>query len=149
MFTVTVALAVLPAASLAVPVTTWPCPSLVSVTGDGQVAMPEVGSEHVKLTVTSVLCHPAALAEGDTDAVMVGASPSAPTISTASRPPAFPLTSTAISLEAWSVTGFSTTPTFWFSSFGARTCTPLSTMLVLETFSRSWSSNPPLWTRRT
>ncbi len=57
----TVALALLPATSDAVPVTTWFSPSLLTVVGPGQpptAAMPERESLQTKLTTTSLLFHP-------------------------------------------------------------------------------------------
>src|SRR5262249_26828864 len=71
-FKVTVANAVLPARSTAVPVMTCPEPSVVTTIGAVQLATPDVASSHVKLTVTLVLFQEAALAAGDAVAVMVG-----------------------------------------------------------------------------
>jgi hypothetical protein len=61
----TVAVAVLPATSIAVPVTDWFAPSSTD-TGAVQppTAMPEPPSVHVKDTVTSVLFQPAPFAAG-------------------------------------------------------------------------------------
>src|SRR6478736_1879070 len=56
--------AALPALSVAVPVTFCAAPSPL-VTGSVQLAMPEPASTQVKVTVTSVLFHPASLAFGD------------------------------------------------------------------------------------
>src|SRR5262249_3018253 len=47
--------AVLPATSVAVPVTAWLAPWVLSVTGEGQVATPESASAQLKLTATEVL----------------------------------------------------------------------------------------------
>src|SRR3990170_2465699 len=75
---VTEALAVLPALSIAVPAITCPAPSVVTVTGAGHDAMPDpgIGSLHVKETVTSVLFQPFALGTGSTAYVMTGATAS-------------------------------------------------------------------------
>ena len=72
MLSVTLAAAVLPALSTAVPVTTWPCPSVLTSREAGHVATPDPESLHAKLTWTSVRFQPAALAAGDALAVMVG-----------------------------------------------------------------------------
>src|SRR5688572_340784 len=68
----TVAMALLPAASTAVPVADWPAPS-PSVCGAVQVSMPESASAQVKVTVTSVFCQPLLLADGDWLPLIVGA----------------------------------------------------------------------------
>src|SRR5260370_4864173 len=73
-FTVTDVVAVFPAKSVAVPETTWFAPSMVTATGGGQNATPLVLSEHVKLTVTLELFHPAGLGSGLRLAVMIGGS---------------------------------------------------------------------------
>ncbi len=70
--TVTLAVAELPAWSVAVPETVWPSPSVVTVTGSGQVAMPLPVSLQRKVTVTSVLFQPAALGAGEAVAWMAG-----------------------------------------------------------------------------
>ena len=57
----TVVLAVLPALSVTVPSTGWSAPS-PSVTGAVQAATPERASSQVKLTMTSALYQPLALA---------------------------------------------------------------------------------------
>ena len=72
MLSVTLAAAVLPALSVAVPVTTWPWPSVLTSRDAGHVATPDPESLHAKLTWTSVRFQPAALATGDALAVMVG-----------------------------------------------------------------------------
>src|SRR5947207_59984 len=77
----TVALALLPAMSVAVPVTLCPAPSAVSVTGGVSEAMPEVGSAAVKVTVTSVLFQPKAFAAGDREPVIIGGVSSTLTVS--------------------------------------------------------------------
>src|SRR6266568_5652313 len=146
---VTLVEAVLLARSTAVPVTTWPAPSAETTTGPVQFAMPEVASEHVKVTVTLVLFQPLPLAGGSARAVIVGRSLSVPMISTTRAPPGLPRTCTAISLLKRRVTGLSTVVTFWFRSLGPSTWVPFTVMVELETFSKSPSSMPPLWTRRT
>src|SRR5439155_40419 len=72
MLSVTDAVAWLPATSTAVPVTTWPAPSVLTVMGSGHRAMPLPPSVHVKLTLTSLLFQPAAFADGLTTALIVG-----------------------------------------------------------------------------
>ena len=61
-----------PALSIAVPHILCPAPSVVTVIGAEHEAMPDVASLHVKLTATSVLFHPSALAEGLASAVITG-----------------------------------------------------------------------------
>jgi hypothetical protein len=77
------ALAVLPAKSVAVPVTTCCTPSLATVCEAGQTATPETESLHRKVTVAVVLFHPAEFGAGDTVARIVGADLSAFTVSDA------------------------------------------------------------------
>ena len=71
----TVAEAVLPAWSVRCRCADWPAPSAVSVNGQPpvHVATPDSASVPVKVTVTSVLFQPLALAAGAGCAVMVGA----------------------------------------------------------------------------
>jgi hypothetical protein len=69
----TVASAVLPALSAAFPVTDWPAPSLVSVTGCVQPAMPDSASLQVNMAVTGTLFQPLAFASGVRSPVIVGA----------------------------------------------------------------------------
>src|SRR6185295_6762726 len=69
---VTLALAVFPDLSVAVPEITCPAPSSVTITGAGQLSMPEALSEHVNFTVTLALFQPLAFATGVPLAVMVG-----------------------------------------------------------------------------
>ena len=52
---------------------TWFAPSVLTSTGAVHDAISESVSEQLKLTVTSLLFHPALFAEGDCDGVMVGA----------------------------------------------------------------------------
>src|SRR6266581_8929254 len=70
--TFTLAVAPLPARSVAVPEATWFSPSLLIVTGGAQLSTPDPASEQVKLTVTSVLFQPLAFASGERVAVMMG-----------------------------------------------------------------------------
>ena len=72
MLTRTVAFAVLPALSTAVPTTGCFAPSVETVTGAGHDRIPDPESEQAKLTVTSVLFQPFSLAAGDAVAVIVG-----------------------------------------------------------------------------
>jgi hypothetical protein len=67
----TVVEAVLPAASVAVPVTDWLAPSPVSVTG-AVTDTPGRLSAAVKLTTTSVLFHPFVFAAGVREPAIVG-----------------------------------------------------------------------------
>src|SRR5262245_58519486 len=68
----TLVLALLPAASVAVPLTLWFLPSL-SVWGAVQPLIPERSSEHVKLTVTFALYQWLLLAARSGSPLMVGA----------------------------------------------------------------------------
>src|SRR5271163_1427816 len=71
-FTMTFAVAVFPALSVAVPLTVWLAASVETVMGAGQVAMPEPESEQVNVTVTLELFQPLALGAGAATAVMAG-----------------------------------------------------------------------------
>ena len=73
-FSVRLVEAVLPARSAAVPLMACCAPSLLTVRGPGQLATPQAASVQVKLTVTAVLCQPAAFGPGDVVAEIVGAS---------------------------------------------------------------------------
>ena len=64
MLTVAGSVAVLPALSVAVPVTVWPRPSVVLVCGSVHEARPESASPHVKVTVTLELFQPLPFAAG-------------------------------------------------------------------------------------
>src|SRR5262245_8573137 len=68
----TVALALLPALSTAVPVTDWLAPSVLSVWSAVTLAMPEVASLAVKCTVTALLYQPAALGDVVAAPLIVG-----------------------------------------------------------------------------
>src|SRR5271168_3163224 len=70
--TMTLAVAVLPALSVAVPLMVWFAASVETTMGAGQTAMPEPESEHVKVTVTLELFQPLALGAGAATAVIVG-----------------------------------------------------------------------------
>jgi hypothetical protein len=72
MLSVILAVFVLPAASVTVPVITWPAPSVLTVFGGEQLVMAETAAVQVKFTVTLVLFHPAVFADGVADAVMEG-----------------------------------------------------------------------------
>jgi hypothetical protein len=96
MFSVTLALAVLPALSTAWPVITWLGPSVPTVAGAGQTATPEVASLQANATVTAELFQEAALAAGLATAVITGGSLSMPRISIESVPPGAPRTCTSI-----------------------------------------------------
>src|SRR2546423_1760994 len=72
------AVTVFPALSVAVPATMWFAPSVLTVTGEGQLATPLVLSKHVKLTTTFALYHPVALAGRSAEALIVGGTLSTP-----------------------------------------------------------------------
>ena len=72
MLSVTFAVALLPALSVAVPDTICPWPSVLTRREGGQDAMPEPASLHVKPTCTSERFHPAPFAAGVAAAVIVG-----------------------------------------------------------------------------
>ena len=71
-FTVTDVDASFPALSRAVPVTTWPAPSVSTRTGAVTEATPEPASLASNVTSGAAECHPAAFAAGSTRAVIVG-----------------------------------------------------------------------------
>src|SRR5574337_168030 len=71
-FRITGMLAVFPALSTAVPVTICPSPSVETVTGPGQKAMPDKASLPSKVTVTFVLFQPDGFGPGLTCAIMTG-----------------------------------------------------------------------------
>jgi hypothetical protein len=68
--------ATLPALSRASPFADWPAPSLSTVTGSVQPAMPDSASPHSNVTITGPLVQPKAFAGGTRRPVMVGATPS-------------------------------------------------------------------------
>jgi hypothetical protein len=140
-----VTVAELPAASTAVPVTSWPAPSWLSSTGALHEAMPLCASEHSKLTVTSVLFQPAAFGAGSSLATIVGgsASPPVPRIWTVMPLPGLAASSIVSSLETATCTGRSIRLDFWLKSSGPATRTPLSVTVAEET--RPYSPpSPPL-----
>src|SRR6478609_1306617 len=94
----TVALAALPALSVAVPVTLWPSPS-TRCCGPVMASMPESSSEPVKETVTSSLYQPAELAERSGAPVMPGAVLSMLTVAVALV--VFPALSVAVPTTFW------------------------------------------------
>jgi hypothetical protein len=73
MLSVTLAVAVFPALSVACPEITWFAPYALTRTGAGQAVTPEVASLQVNVTVTLELFHPAALAPGLAAAEIDGA----------------------------------------------------------------------------
>jgi hypothetical protein len=72
MLTATAAVAVFPAWSVAVPGTVWLAPSVLTVTGGGQLAIGAVPAAHANPTVTAVLFHPAAFGPGVAVATIAG-----------------------------------------------------------------------------
>src|SRR5437762_3190950 len=72
MLTVTLAVSVLPAASIAVPVTTWPTASSDRLRGGGHDAMPASPSSQKNVTVTSVSLLPPGSGAGVTTALIFG-----------------------------------------------------------------------------
>src|SRR4051794_13694613 len=73
MLTWTVAVLVRPELSTAVPVTIWSAPSVGTVTGGVQLAMPDSPSEQVNVTVEAPGRHPAPFLAGVTKNEIVGA----------------------------------------------------------------------------
>ena len=99
--TVTLAVAVLPALSRAVPETTWLLPSVPRTTGGGHTATPDPASLQTNVTVTFVLFQPRVFGVGLTVVLITGGvvSPeegAGATIVTVSDRPALPRSSTAI-----------------------------------------------------
>jgi len=72
MFSVTLTCPVFPLASRAVPVATWPIPSVVTTIGAGQLWTGALAAVQVKDTVAVQLFQPAALGAGQTEAVIAG-----------------------------------------------------------------------------
>jgi len=72
MLSVTLTLAEFPARSVAVPLTTCPKPSVVTITGSLTEAIPESESAATNVTATSVLFQPLVLGGGFREIVMVG-----------------------------------------------------------------------------
>lgn len=69
---VTLVVAVFPAVSVAVPETTWFAPSVLTITGDGQVCIGLLPAVQVNVTVTFELFQPLAFGPGEATAVIVG-----------------------------------------------------------------------------
>ena len=69
---VTLAVAVSPAVSVAVPLITCPAPSVETVCGLGQLAMLSPPAVHVNVTVAFMFVQPLAFAAGDAKAEIVG-----------------------------------------------------------------------------
>ena len=77
MLSVTLAVAELPLASVAVPLTSWPAPSLVMTLGEGQLTTAESPGVHVNDTVTFELFQPALFGAGEAVAATVSGVPTA------------------------------------------------------------------------
>ena len=75
-FTIAGSVAVLPALSVAVPVTSWASPSSATTWSGVHDAMPETASAQVNLTVTSLLFQPLAFGAGASVCEIVGVLPS-------------------------------------------------------------------------
>lgn len=71
-FSTRLVVAEFPAASVAVPVTGWFAPSVLSVTGEGQATTGAVPAAHTKPIVTFELFHPAPFGAGVPLATIVG-----------------------------------------------------------------------------
>ncbi|MEK7426875.1 MAG: hypothetical protein AAB131_23895 [Actinomycetota bacterium] len=105
-------MAVFPALSVAVPMTAWLAPSVVTVTGLVQESIPEVVSWQVNVTVTLAWFQPSALGGGETAAVIVGGTLSTPMIRIVMPPPGCPCSSTDRALFELRGIGFSMNATF-------------------------------------
>src|SRR5437867_1028778 len=158
----------LPAMSTAVPLTTCPAPSVVTVTGSEQRAIALMASAHVKVTRTSVVFQPAAFAGGLAAAVMRGRSLSTPMIRSVSPQPGPPRSSTVNTFVVASETRRSITATLRSSSSrsfspsrslsvssslrlkseGPTTSTPFKPTTALETLQNWPEGSPPLSIRR-
>ncbi len=79
-FSVTLVVALFPAASVAVPEMICVAPSVVTVCGPGQLTTADVASLQANVTVTLLLFQPAAFGAGEAVAVIVGGALSTPTI---------------------------------------------------------------------
>src|SRR5437667_3571667 len=73
MLTLALTEVVLPAWSIAIPVTFWAAPSVVTVCGIGQLAIPEIASEHEKVRVSVVSFQPLLFGGDAATALIVGA----------------------------------------------------------------------------
>src|SRR5205807_779504 len=93
--------AALPAMSVAWALIFCADPSVETVTGEGQIAMPDKLSEQKKLTITSVLFHPAALGAGAGLALITGGVPSRLTVADALA--VFPAWSVALPVMIWAL----------------------------------------------
>ena len=122
---VTDAEAVFPALSVAVPRTSWLAPSVLTVTGAEQEAMPDVLSEQVNVTTTLVLFQPKASAAGFANAEIVGGTLSTPMIEMVRLLPGMLRSCTSILLLARRVTARSITLRKGSKLFGLRIWTPL------------------------
>src|SRR5258708_3733541 len=125
--------AVLPARSVAVPWITWFAPSALTVTGAGQDAIPEVLSEHLKVTTTLVLFQPKLSTAGAAEAEITGGSLSTPIIVSARLAPTGSFTSTWIWLFNRNATERSMVLTLELKSFGWTTWTLLRVTTALVT----------------
>ena len=148
MLSVTDALAWFPATSTAVPLTTCPAPSVLTVTGSGHRAIPLRASVHVKLTCTSALLQPAALGAGLTDALMTGGVSSTPTMRRLIPQPGLARNSTVKRFDLESDTDRSTVAMFWLRSDVPTTFTPFTSTMALDTRQNWPAGKPPLSTRR-
>jgi hypothetical protein len=72
MFKLTFAVAVVPNASVTVPLKTWFAPSDETTCEAGQLVIATLPGVQVKVTVTAELFQPASLGDGETDATMAG-----------------------------------------------------------------------------
>jgi hypothetical protein len=97
--TVSVALAVFPALSVAEPLKDSFNPAVVTCTGEGQLAIPESESEQVKLIVAGAVTTPFAFGAGVAVAVMVGAVLSMLTVVEALA--VLPFASVAVAVMVW------------------------------------------------
>ena len=104
------------------------------MTGDVHDATPEVLSAHVKVTVTLLLFHPAALGPGLAEAVIVGRSLSTPLMVTVTELPTPPRTVTLIVLLSTKVTFWVTFGFVWFTTvLPFRTISGLALVLPVTT----------------
>jgi hypothetical protein len=115
-FTVTWVLALFPAMSRQLPLTTWPAPSVETVCGDVKLATPERLSVQAKVTVTGVLFQLAPLAAGEEVAVIVGGVSSKLTVAQAFA--VRPLVSTALPQIDWLAACVLTTIGDWQLAMG-------------------------------
>jgi hypothetical protein len=76
-FTVALVVAVFEAVSLAVPVITWPAPSVLTVAGEEQLEIGAPPGRQLNVTVTVELFHPLLAGDGEAEAEMPGSAISA------------------------------------------------------------------------